>query len=275
MRKRFSREKELTGVIFDIKKYAVHDGPGIRTTVFLKGCPLNCSWCHNPESMNPEPEELNVKRRTSGGNFVETIETIGRQISVEDLLKEIEKDILFYDESAGGVTFSGGEPFIQTEFLLALLKESRRRDINTVIDTSGHTLYANIQKVIPFTNLFLFDLKVMDDKLHQRYTSVSNNLILENLKKVSENGVNYRVRIPLIPGITDTDKNLREAIRFLESFKSLPPIDLLPYNEICEGKYDRFNRNYELERAETQSESKLESIKSLFTSSGFEVKLRG
>jgi pyruvate formate lyase activating enzyme len=265
----------LTGVIFDLKKYAVHDGPGIRTTVFLKGCPLNCAWCHNPESMIAEPETLKVKRRVIGGSIRENEEVIGRRISISDLIKEIEKDLLFYDESKGGITFSGGEPFMQTEFLLEALRETKLRDINTAIDTSGYTNYSNFQKVIPFTDLFLFDLKVMDDEVHQKYTSVSNKLILENLEKLSESDVRLRVRIPLIPKITDTEKNINDVLSFLSTLKKNLPVDLLPYNEICEGKYERFNRNFELKKAATQSDSQLESIKEQFTKNGFEVKLRG
>ena len=265
----------MTGIIFDIKKYAVHDGPGIRTTVFLKGCPLNCNWCHNPESKTAEPEYLKVRRKIAADKFIDSEELIGREITVEELLQEIQKDILFYEESDGGVTFSGGEPFVQTDFLYSLIKKSKSRDIHTAVDTSGFTSFSNIEKVLPYTDLILYDLKVMDELEHKKYTGVSNKPIHQNLTNLSKSGANYRVRVPLIPGITDTDRNIREVINFLQSLSKLPVVDLLPYNEICEGKYERFNRKYDLDNLETQSQDKLESIVKLFSGEGLKVSLRG
>lgn len=265
----------MEGIIFDIKKYAVHDGPGIRTTVFFKGCPLNCLWCHNPESHVPDPEILRVRRKVAMNEFRECDELIGKRISVHDLVAEIEKDLLFYEESGGGVTFSGGEPFLQTEFLLSTLRECKERNISTVIDTSGFTEFENIKKVLSVTDLFLYDLKIIDDGEHWKYTGVSNQLILENLIKLSKLTKNYRVRIPLIPLITDRPENLSQIVKFLQKLNTLPEIDVLPYNEICAGKYERFNRKYELGEMVTQSEEKLSEIVCYLEKNGFKVKVKG
>ena len=164
------------GTIFRIKKYALHDGPGIRTTVFFKGCPLSCRWCHNPEGIDPRPQTMS--RRTSSG---ETDETVGRVIGVDALVKVIEKDVLFYDESGGGVTFSGGEPLGQPHFLEALLAACNRLEIHATLDTSGFAPVDVIDRVLSRLQLVLFDLKIMDAERHRRHTGVSNRIILENL----------------------------------------------------------------------------------------------
>lgn len=264
-----------TGVIFDIKKYAIHDGPGIRTTVFLKGCPLNCWWCHNPESQKVDPEEILVRRKVANEEYEEKNELIGRKISPFELMKEIEKDLLFYDESGGGVTFSGGEPFMQTEFLHEMLKKCRAKDIHTAVDTSGHTSFSNIERVIGHVNLFLYDLKVMDENLHVKYTGVTNRIIHNNIKALAKLTSKFRIRIPLIPGVTDTKSNLEKVSQFLTTLDNVPQIDVLPYNEICEGKYERFQQKYELGKLEVQNNEKLEDISKFLVKEGFKVKLRG
>ncbi|MBU1101205.1 MAG: glycyl-radical enzyme activating protein [Bacteroidetes bacterium] len=264
-----------TGVIFDIKKYAIHDGPGIRTTVFMKGCPLNCWWCHNPESQKVAPEEILVRRKVSKEDFVEKHELVGREITTIDLMKEIKKDLLFYDESGGGVTFSGGEPFMQLDFLLELLQQSKNIDIHTAIDTSGYTSFSNFEKVFDQTDLFLYDLKIMDEDEHIKYTGVSNKIILKNLQSLAAITSKFRIRIPLIPGVTDTRKNLERISKFLSELKNIPRIDVLPYNEICEGKYERFQQKYELGKLEVQSDAKLDDISRYLIDEGFKVKLRG
>ena len=264
-----------TGVIFDIKKYAVHDGPGIRTTVFMKGCPLSCWWCHNPESQKTEPETLNVRRKTGQDTFEERNELIGRKVSTNELMYEINKDRLFYEESGGGVTFSGGEPMMQKDFLKVMLKRCREEDIHTVVDTSGYTSFSAFEEVLEYTNLFLFDLKLMDDSLHKKYTGVSNKLILENIKKLTSLTTNVRIRVPLIPGISDTRLHLDMLSDFVSTLSFVPKVDVLPYNEICEGKYERFNQKYELEAMKTQSDEALEDISGYLSKKGFIVKLRG
>lgn len=168
----------VKGTIFDIKKFALHDGPGIRTTIFLKGCPMRCPWCHNPESQNPEPEAMTATN-LPGGNRPVVQEIVGRQVTVREVMWEIRKDLLFYDESGGGVTFSGGEPLMQPKFLTALLTASKRSGIRTALDTTGYAPWIELENILPLVDLFLYDLKFIDDSLHQKYTGVSNRLVFE------------------------------------------------------------------------------------------------
>jgi pyruvate formate lyase activating enzyme len=177
---------EEKGFIFDIKKYSINDGPGIRTTVFLKGCPLNCLWCHNPESRNMKPERISAS--SYSWNFYSQScdpEIIGREASTNEIFGEIKKDIPFYEESSGGVTFSGGEPLLQINFLKSLLTICKTSGIHTAVDTSGYVPYANFETILSLTDLFLFDIKIVSEELHHKYTGVSNKLIMENLQKLT------------------------------------------------------------------------------------------
>ena len=266
----------MNGIIFDIKKFALHDGPGIRTTIFFKGCPLDCWWCHNPESIRELPEKIKVKTVNYSGKLCEDAEELfGREYSVEELVNEIKKDQLFYDESDGGVTFSGGEPLLQVTFLTEILQECKFSGIHTAIDTSGYLNKSTFNQVYPLTDLFLFDLKIIDDELHQKFTGVSNKIILDNLKALTERGSKVIIRIPLIPGITDTEKNLSEISSYLLGLDSVRKLDLLPYNEIAESKYKRFNKPSRLGNLKTQDEGKLNEIKTYFGDLDLEVSIRG
>jgi pyruvate formate lyase activating enzyme len=268
------------GIIFDIRRFTVHDGPGIRTTVFLKGCPLSCWWCHNPESQNSEPEE-SIKTFQLDGNTFYMKEVMGESKSVEEVMREIRMDRIFYEESSGGVTFSGGEPLMQPDFLLALLKECRSNRIHTVVDTSGYADTAILEKIIPFTDLFLYDLKLMDEKDHLHYTGVSNKKILENLVFLVSENHPVILRIPVIPGITDTRKNIHEVKEFLShltgkkeeapSFK----ISLLPYHTIAKNKYIRFNITNKTEHLQDLTRASVMPLKDEFEAEGFVVKIGG
>lgn len=249
----------MKGNIFDIKKFAIHDGPGIRTTIFLTGCPLNCWWCHNPESL----------RKVTSEN------ESNKEVTVDFVMLEVEKDIIFYEESDGGVTFSGGEPLVQFEFLMELLKQSKQKNIHTCIDTSGYAPFEKFEKIINLTDIFLYDVKLIDDELHKKYTGVSNKLILDNLKNLTEVKSNVIVRIPLIPNITDTINNLEQLVEFISTLNNVKKIDLLPYNKIAEAKYSRFNRELRLGKLEIQSDEKLNEVKLSFDSLGIETSLRG
>ncbi len=266
----------MNGIIFDIKKFALHDGPGIRTTVFFKGCSLDCWWCHNPESIRKLPETIKVNSVKTSNKFCEeTEELFGKEYSAEELLTEIKKDQVFYDESGGGVTFSGGEPLLQVNFLLQILKLCKLSGINIAVDTSGYVGNNYFGKVYDYTDIFLFDLKIIDDELHRKFTGVSNKLILENLQFLTERGEKVIVRIPLIPEITDTEKNLSEVTSYLMNLNNIKKIDLLPYNEIAESKYKRFNRPSRLGNLKTQNEEKLNQIKNYFEDLGTEISVRG
>ena len=254
-----------SGIIFDIKKYAIHDGPGIRTTIFFKGCSMGCQWCHNPESKNFDVEEFVVKDRVKKTT---KNETVGYEISVDDIIEKIEKDRVFYDESGGGVTFSGGEPLVQTNFLLEILKECKKSKIHTIVDTCGEASWKNFEIIIDYVDLFLYDLKIIDNVLHNKYTGVSNKRIHDNLKKLIESGKQIEIRIPLIPNITDTDINLNNLIDFISSLKIKPSVILLPYNPLNRDKLDRFCLENTFGKLKIQSKKKLLKIQQQFIDHG-------
>ncbi|WP_457557514.1 glycyl-radical enzyme activating protein [Candidatus Harpocratesius sp.] len=249
----------VSGIIFDIKKFAIHDGPGIRTTVFLKGCPLKCWWCHNPESQNPSPQ-----------NFISGMkanEIIGRIISVEEIFEEVEKDRIYYDESEGGVTFSGGEPFMQPKFLAALLSQAKQLDINTAVDTSGYVPWKLIKSMLPDIDFLLYDLKLIDSKLHYQYVGIQNSEILENLRNILHL-IDYKqiinIRIPIIPTITDTSENLNEIRDFLVKNNFSGKINLLPYNSIGARKYRDLGVDYKLSHIQSPSIERMKEIRDFF-----------
>lgn len=263
----------ITGIVFDIKKYAIHDGPGIRTTVFLKGCPLSCVWCHNPESRNFAVEQIKKELRLDG-KVIESMETVGRSLSVDEVMEEIEKDILFYEESGGGVTFSGGEVFVQHGFLLELLKRCKGKGIHTCVDTSGFVRRSILEKAIPLTKLFLFDIKLMDDTLHRKYCGVSNTQIKKNFRLLYDRGANLRLRFPVIPTLTDTEDNLRQVAEFASQFAGVP-VDLLPYHKIGKDKYRRLGLDYEIDGIEKPSEEHMNRIAVFFNGYGINTKIGG
>ncbi len=266
----------MNGLIFDIKRFALHDGPGIRTTVFLKGCSLRCWWCQNPESIREFSESFQVKSISTTFNKECVEDTIfGKQYSVEELIEELLKDRIFYDESSGGITFSGGEPLIQYQYLSECLKKCKSFGLKTAIDTSGYVQFEAFTKVYDDTDIFLYDIKLIDEKDHIVYTDVSNKLILDNLKLLTNLGNKVVIRIPLIPDITDTKKNLNDTISLLTSLKNIKQIDLLPYNKIAESKYKRFNKFSKIGELQTQSNEKLLEIKSLFDNLNIKVSLKG
>lgn len=269
-------EQNKTGIIFDIKKFAVHDGPGIRTTVFFKGCPLRCLWCHNPESQIIEPQTFNEGLKYKYFNLSdEKKHLIGIEVSVSQVIKEIERDRIFYDESNGGVTFSGGEPLMQYEFLLELLKECKSKGFHTCVDTSGYAQVEVFEKINNFVDLYLYDIKIIDDVEHIKYTGVSNKIILDNLKYLSKEKNNLKIRIPIIPDITDTEKNIQGIIQYLDELGNVYLIDLLPYNKLVEEKCRRFNLNYKLEIKNNGLKNKIELIKTKFEQHDYKVSIGG
>jgi len=299
-----------TGIIFDIKKYAIHDGPGIRTTVFFKGCPLHCLWCHNPESISPEPELSYYQSRctacytcvdscpenaiskaertiiidrekcTACGECVQicpsdALEIIGKKVSVNEVIKEIEKDIPFYDESGGGVTFSGGEPLMRADFLKTLLDKCTEMEIHTAVDTSGYVPFGTFEKIMNNVNLFLYDLKLIDNNKHKKYTGVSNSLILKNLIKLDKRGCSITIRIPLIPGINDSDGDIKDFIEFILSLKKTNEINILPYHRGGAAKHKRLGIADHLKITSSLKEEKIEIIKRKFEEKGLTIKIGG
>jgi pyruvate formate lyase activating enzyme len=232
-------------MIFDIKRFAVHDGPGVRTTVFFKGCPLKCAWCHNPESISRNIECMPRERRV-GEVLIADCEQVGYDISVDELLAEILKDRVFMEESGGGVTFSGGEPLMQPEFLLQILMRCQDAGLHTVVDTSGYASLHVLKQIAPFTNLFLYDLKLMDDNLHQRFTGVSNSIILKNFEWLLETSHQVRVRVPIVPDVTATHDNLQRIADYLSGHGfPFDKVDLLPFHTTAGHKYERLHLNNE------------------------------
>jgi pyruvate formate lyase activating enzyme len=261
------------GIVFNIKRYAIHDGPGIRTTVFLKGCPLRCWWCHNPESQEQEPQPVQRKVTLDGNSYYHN-EVIGRNMPVEEVIEEVLRDKIYYEESLGGVTFSGGEPFYQPGFLLSLLKQSKKYGLHTCIDTCGHTEPSVIRQSLPYTDLFLFDLKLMDDPKHLEYTGVSNELALKNLEMIARAGKPVIIRMPVIPGITEDDLNV-EAVAGVLKANGLDYIELLPYHKISSHKYEMLGMDNRMEGSKDITEADLKRIKLLFDNRGISAKLSG
>jgi len=259
----------LNSLVFDIRRFTIHDGPGIRTTVFFKGCPLHCQWCHNPESREMEIEKVNMKRVFDGRDF-HCEETIGKWYSEKEVMHEIEKDMVFYRESGGGVTFSGGEPLMQADALAQLLHLCKERELHTVVDTSGYAEPAAIQKVMPLTDLWLFDLKLMDDLKHVEYTGVSNDLALKNLEMLSSRGNKVIIRFPLVPGMTDGIENL-EGIALVMKKNKLNRIDILPYHSIAREKYRRLGQSYLLENLVEPDKNRIDEVRSFFNRLGLET----
>ncbi len=267
----------MTGEIFDLRKFSIHDGPGIRTTVFFRGCPLSCWWCHNPEGIG-RPGEFHpvaIGRKSSRPVMDENDRYVGPKVKVEAVAREVLKDKVFYDESGGGVTMSGGEPMMQPEFLGELLKLCTINGIHTALDTSGFAPWSEYEKLKGTVDLFLFDLKLIDDRDHMRYTGVSNRVIHENLGKLCTRGERIWIRIPLIPGITDGDGAIDSILAFLRDYDKLKRVCLLPYNRMGEDKFMRMNLNYKPGRLRTQSKRTIARIRDRFLGAGFKVSIGG
>ena len=256
------KQVNKSATIFNIQRFSVHDGPGIRTTVFFKGCPLACWWCHNPEGRSSEIEVINGK-------------TIGNKVTVDELMQEILADRVFYEESGGGVTFSGGEPLAQASFVKAMLMKCKENNIHTAVDTSGYVSKASLRQVLPFTDLFLFDLKILDPVKHLKYTDVSNTEILDNLEYLFANNATVRIRIPVIPGITFTAENLDQIAAYLRKFEPHPEVNLLPFHRIGESKYNRYNIKYKMPVQKEPNHEEILKMSSGFRREGIPVKIGG
>jgi len=223
-----------TGITFDIKEFAIQDGPGIRTTVFLKGCPLRCPWCHNPEGLSPEPEMLHG---AAGDRMV------GKRWGAEELAAHLNRQVPILARNGGGITFSGGEPLLQADFLLAV--RARLAPVHVLLDTSGYAPADVFRRVLAAVDHVYFDLKLMDPEAHRRVIGLDNAPILANLALLAASGTPYTIRIPLVPGITDTEANLAQIAAHVADLPQPPPVHLLPYNRAAGGKYAACGRDFQ------------------------------
>jgi pyruvate formate lyase activating enzyme len=264
----------MKGIIFDIKHYALHDGPGVRTTVFLKGCPMGCWWCHNPESRSPLITSF-PKTEKIGESELEVAETVGREVTVAEVIREVEKDTVLFEESLGGVTISGGEPFYQHRFLVRLLKALHKRDIHTCLDTTGHTEKDKMVKAARYTDLFLYDMKHFDDRMHIKYTGVSNRQILDNLKLLDKLEKEVIIRYPLIPGMNDDEADLYRMFAFLDKLDHRYTVNILPYHKIGANKYQRFSLENKMADINEPTEEQIQKVQKHFEDAGFEVEVEG
>lgn len=296
----------IKGLVYDIQRYSVNDGPGIRTTVFLKGCPLRCLWCANPESQEPFPqllysEQLCVRcyrcvdacptgatiinqdgsikierdRCQACGKCVEACLNEARAISgkymtVNEVLEVVKSDMLFYRNSGGGVTASGGEPTSQPEFVLELFKKCHECGIDTALDTCGYVSWEVLENILEYTDLVLFDIKHMEPGRHRELTAVNNKLILENIAKIARRGTPVIVRVPLIPMHNDSMENIRTLGKFVSEL-GLTRVDLVPYHQLGQSKYKRMGKKYSLEGVKPPSESDVQAIQELLESYKAEV----
>lgn len=266
----------MKGLIFSIKKYCIHDGPGIRVTVFMKGCPLSCCWCHNPEGILPGQETVINIFRIGEREFGRS-EEVATCYSVENIIDILERERIFIQHSGGGVTFSGGEPLMQPEFLAAALRACNLAGYHTAVDTSGYAPAGNLRLILPFTDLFLFDIKHLDDKKHIEATGVSNSLILENYRLLLEQAAGIVLRIPVIPGFNDDNVHIEDLLRYISDTRtaSLKMISLLPYHRTGESKYRRLNRSWLMEGVEPPGARFMNELKDRFLATGVKVRIGG
>ena len=258
----------MKATIFDIERNSYVDGPGIRTTVFFKGCNLRCSWCHNPESQSAVPQMMFYKNKCTGcGKCTiychhDAREICGKEYTVDEVLKEILKDKTFYDNSGGGVTFSGGECMLQIDFLEEILKECKKNGIHTAVDTAGHVPFECFEQIIPYTDLFLYDVKCYDSDKHRQYTGASNELILSNLGRLLKMGIAIWVRIPIIPTVNDSEEEMLNIKKFIISCGSPEKIELLPYHAMGEHKYAAIGK--QVQTFSVPSKEKISQLKRVF-----------
>lgn len=285
----------MNGIISDFKRMSVHDGPGIRTTVFLKGCPLRCKWCHNPENLTAAPSISLTRKlcifcgmcvaacpegvhKIAGGNHIlhrekctgcgkcvdaclpGALTLYGKTMSAQETARKLLEDRNFYAESGGGVTFSGGEPMLQSKFLSETMAILKSENIHTAVDTSGDVPWEDFETVLPLTDLFLYDIKHLDDQFHLRGTGRSNSRILENLRKLSENGAAVEIRTPVIPGYNNSMDHLKSIARLLASMDNITAWRLLPYHSMAKGKYQALDMEYPMPETDMPDSQRMRSL---------------
>lgn len=314
-------KNESSGLVFDIQRYTLHDGPGIRTMIFLQGCPLHCIWCHSPESqsfvghlaVNPilcvgvedcgeclkvcKQKALNKTKPTYSKILKKDITAISldrnlcsecgdcakvcypkalyftsKSMCVDEVMKIVEKDRLYYEKTGGGITISGGEPMVQNLFAYELLKESKYRGLHTALDTSGCVDWGKYEPLLPYVDLFLYDLKIIDDEKSSKFIGVSSSVILHNLFNIAEKKIPIQIRVPVIPSINDDDENLKTISRICKKLgDSLDKVQLLPYHKLGTSKYERIGLEYKMPPVDPPSKFEMQRIKNLFERDGHNV----
>lgn len=306
---------EAEGVVFNIQRYSVHDGPGIRTLVFLKGCPLRCLWCDNPESQRRTLELVYDEDKCIGSKDCleacpaaalsgieadgsdwrveidralcndcgmcaescapQALTMIGQRVSLSEVMKQVERDRPFYRRSGGGVTLSGGEPSAQLEFATALLSECQACGIHTAVETCGYCEWKAFSRLLRHTDLVLYDLKHMDSQKHKQLTGAPNELILENARRISGEGIPMTVRFPIVPGYTDGERNIGATARFVKELRTVGELHLVPYHRLGEFKYARLGREYDLTTLSPPSESAMKQHVEMIQSYGLKAQVGG
>lgn len=297
----FMDEGQRLGIINDIQRMSVNDGPGFRTVVFLKGCLLDCEWCHNPEGKRRYPEVIPYVNNCEGCNkclevcptgaltIIEEKKPVidkglctacfqcigvckyyalvcwGRIVTAREVMDDVARDKPFFVESGGGLTISGGEPLAQPEFTRALMMLAKENGIGTALDTCGHAPWENLEKVLEYTDLVLFDIKSIDTNEHRKYAGLGNEIILENAKRIAQRGVKMRIRVPIIPGRNDSEESLRATAKFIEGLgNAVLGVDLLPYHPYAGGKYRAFGMDYPFPSGEGLNDDVLAPFVELF-----------
>lgn len=298
----------MEGIVFDIQRFSIHDGPGIRTIVFLKGCPLSCRWCSNPESQSLKPVIMYQKMNcihcgrciaackkgaisinnkgfinrdicTACGECVNVcpasaLTIKGRKMTVEQVVKELKKDAIYYRKSGGGITLSGGEPLVQSDFSKEIFKACKAQGWHTAIETTGYATPETIEKVFPYIDLALMDIKNINSDIHKEYTGISNEIILENVKKVSKI-TQMVVRVPVIPNFNSSEQSILETCKFVKTLNNVDTVHLLPYHTYGENKYDLLGRDYLMKESKSVNSDEIESLKKIVESQGIKCIIGG
>jgi pyruvate formate lyase activating enzyme len=304
---------EPTGLVSDFQRFSIHDGPGIRTIVFLKGCPLHCAWCANPETISVRPEIMLIPHNCIGCGrcyevcpgsclgeadgrissidrdrcllpqcgkcqhvcYANAINISGRFLSVAEVMDVVLKDSEFYARTGGGVTFSGGEPFAQPVFLLELARTAKMLNLHTAVETCGHVNWNTLSPVLDCLDYVLYDLKHMDPDRHIQGTGVNNRIILENVKRIDAAGKPIRIRLPLIPGFNDSEENVRATADFIAGFSNLDALDILPYHRMGEPKWGQLHQEYQLHGVTPPDKDRVYELADIARSYGIEVTVGG